>query len=204
MCCERPSQNIGVYKITNIKNNKLYIGSSINIRKRWREHRKDLNNNIHHSVYLQRSWNRHGSDSFVFEIIELVNNKKLVISREQFWLDNLKPFERDRGYNMYNVANSPLGYKHSQETRLKLSIARKGKQCKEKNHMYGKKHSETTKAQMRLSHIYRGRAVNADQVREIRNRYNDGESIQSIANNFGLSHGGVSHIVHNRSWKDLI
>jgi len=44
---------IGIYKITNTKNNKVYIGESNNIYKRWKEHIDDLNNNKHHSKKLQ-------------------------------------------------------------------------------------------------------------------------------------------------------
>lgn len=39
----------GVYGIVNIKNNKIYIGSSIDIYLRWKKHIRDLNNGSHHS-----------------------------------------------------------------------------------------------------------------------------------------------------------
>lgn len=50
--------NIGVYKITNIINNKIYIGSTANkqgFKKRWSYHGCDLKNNKHHSRHLQRA-----------------------------------------------------------------------------------------------------------------------------------------------------
>ena len=52
--------SVGVYKILNIKNDKFYIGSTstIGFENRWKKHILDLNNNCHHSVYLQRSWNK--------------------------------------------------------------------------------------------------------------------------------------------------
>ena len=37
----------GVYIITNIINNKIYIGSTINFSKRWKKHKQHLNNNKH-------------------------------------------------------------------------------------------------------------------------------------------------------------
>lgn len=43
---------IGVYLITNNINGKMYIGSSINIERRWKEHLRDLRNGNHHAIYL--------------------------------------------------------------------------------------------------------------------------------------------------------
>jgi len=59
----------GVYKIINTVNNKCYIGSSINIRKRKSQHQLRLRNNKHGNIYLQNAWNKYGEDKFVFEII---------------------------------------------------------------------------------------------------------------------------------------
>ena len=47
----------GIYLISNSKNGKVYVGSSKNIEKRKKQHFKDLENNTHHSVKLQRSYN---------------------------------------------------------------------------------------------------------------------------------------------------
>ena len=61
---------IGVYKIINLKTKDLYIGSSIQIEKRFLRHKKDLRNNKHHSIILQRAWNKYKEENFKFEIIE--------------------------------------------------------------------------------------------------------------------------------------
>lgn len=50
----------GIYYITNTINGKFYVGSSKNIKKRWARHIRDLNNNNHHNIYLQRSCNKYG------------------------------------------------------------------------------------------------------------------------------------------------
>jgi group I intron endonuclease len=60
----------GIYKIVNIKNGKMYIGSSKNIKRRWSVHKSALKNNNHHSVYLQRAWNKYGKENFVYEVIK--------------------------------------------------------------------------------------------------------------------------------------
>ena len=80
----------GVYKISSISNRNFYIGSSINIHKRWYRHKLSLKNNKHHSIRMQRIFNKYGADDFIFEIIETCDSKN-IISREQFYLDLLSP-----------------------------------------------------------------------------------------------------------------
>jgi group I intron endonuclease len=63
----------GIYKITNLINNKVYIGESLDIYRRWDEHRDDLNNNSHHSYKLQSDWNEFRQDNFKFEIISILD-----------------------------------------------------------------------------------------------------------------------------------
>lgn len=111
----------GIYKITNTYNNKFYIGSSINIDKRWYRHITDLNCCKHHNKHLQRAWKKYGKNSFTFEIIELCKPEDLLKS-EQFYLDLLNP-----EYNHCKIANSRLGIKASKETLEKMSKSQKGK-----------------------------------------------------------------------------
>lgn len=70
-------------------------------------------------------------DILTLEILEYCDSK-YVISREQYYIDLLKP-----KYNILKIAGSSLGYKHSEETRAKISVAGKGKTL-----------SELTKAKM--------------------------------------------------------
>lgn len=61
---------VGIYKITNMKNNKIYIGESVNINKRWNYHKEKLNNNSHNNIKLQKDWNIYKEYNFKFEIIK--------------------------------------------------------------------------------------------------------------------------------------
>ena len=63
---------MGVYKILNTVDNKFYIGSSINIQKRFKGHTSALNKGIHNNQYLQRAWNKYGESSFAFIVLEEV------------------------------------------------------------------------------------------------------------------------------------
>ena len=60
---------IGIYSITNIINYKKYIGQSIDIKRRFSDHRWALRHNKHENDHLQKSFNKYGIDCFVFEII---------------------------------------------------------------------------------------------------------------------------------------
>lgn len=82
---------IGVYTIRNKKNSQCYIGSSSDhIPKRWKLHELMLRENRHHSIVLQRAWNKYGKDNFIFEILEHCSPDEC-IKKEQYYLDTLVP-----------------------------------------------------------------------------------------------------------------
>ena len=104
-------ENIGIYQIENTENDKIYVGSAINIQGRWRVHKSDLNRNQHHSSYLQRAWNKYGSNSFKFTVLEAISDKSLLIKTEQKYIDFMLP-----EYNMCKFAGSQLGFKNSEKS----------------------------------------------------------------------------------------
>ena len=121
--------NNGIYLITNIVNGKIYVGSAYRkngIKGRWSHHKHMLNNNKHCNNHLQLSWNKYGSNSFKIEILEIVNDSVIILSREQFYLDELRPYNPKIGYNILKNAHNSLGYKHTKETKEFLSKNRIG------------------------------------------------------------------------------
>ena len=151
--------NCGIYKITNINNGKYYIGSSININRRWHEHKRNLNKNKHNNIHLQKSWNKYGEASFLFEIIELVENEKDLIICEQQHLNSITPFNSMVTFNICKMAYSTLGIKHSNETKNKMSVSHNGTTHKKetifKMIQIKTKQSENTKS--KLSKINKGK-----------------------------------------------
>lgn len=77
----------GIYKIANIINNKIYIGSAYNLKKRFDVHKSQLKNNKHNNGHLQKSYNKYGSDNFKFCSLEIIENVENIISREQNFID---------------------------------------------------------------------------------------------------------------------
>lgn len=93
----------GIYCIENIVNNKKYIGSSIDIRSRWKHHINALNRNTHHSILLNRAWNKYKEDSFKFYILEECLKNELII-KEQYYIDLFNSANKEFGYNIQPIA----------------------------------------------------------------------------------------------------
>lgn len=138
----------GVYKITNIENGKVYIGSSKDINKRITAHIRELKKNIHDNTHLQSAWNKYGKEKFEFSILEFVPDINILLEREQFWMDKYQCYKRDFGYNMLPTAGSPDGNRLSKETRKRISESNKGRNCtaetkqKISNSQKGKVHTQ--------------------------------------------------------------
>jgi group I intron endonuclease len=112
----------GVYIITCVLANKVYIGSSVSIAARWKTHRSALNRNCHGNPYLQAAWNKYGADAFRFETVELTRSESRV-EREGYWIAVYRAAERDHGYNIHAVPSMPQVV--SDETRARQSAAKK-------------------------------------------------------------------------------
>lgn len=116
----------GIYKITNLINKKIYIGSAVDLNKRKREHFSTLKVNTHFNDYLQRSFNKYGIENFKWEILEFCDPEKC-IGREQYYLDTLLFASEQNtkfnklGYNICRVAGSLLGTKRTEEQRKRMS-----------------------------------------------------------------------------------
>jgi group I intron endonuclease len=115
-------EKAGVYKITNIKNNRFYIGStSLSFKIRFRNHLRVMKKLAHHSHKLKRDLLLYGIEKFIFEILEITKPEDAVIA-EQKYMDLLHPY-----YNIYLYADSPRGRKCTDEQKHNLSLAKTAK-----------------------------------------------------------------------------
>lgn len=116
--------NCGIYVIKNNVNNKMYIGSSTNIKQRFTCHKSALRNNNHRNKHLQNAWNKYGEDNFEFIIIEYHSYPEKILKRENV---NIRLFDPE--YNNIKVNNENKFY-HSDETKIKIGLKSKEKYIK--------------------------------------------------------------------------
>lgn len=157
----------GIYKISNTIDDRIYIGSSKNIYTRFAVHKSNLINNHHDNVKLQNFINKYGFDKLVFQDEEYCEEEKL-FEREQWYFDNVIRWGYDFNINR-DARRANLGKKMSDEQKLKLSIAKKGKKqspehaAKSRLSAVGFKHSQAFKDI--CSRTHKGKIV-SDETKE--------------------------------------
>ncbi len=122
----------GIYAITNKVNGKMYVGSAVDLRGRLAVHLSGLKNGSHCNKKLQRAWIKYGEHAFEYSVLEYVEDKNELISREQEWIDETRCVSL--GYNICPIAGSSLGVVRSPEAVAK---------------MIGRKHSPETIAKLK-------------------------------------------------------
>ena len=133
---------IGVYVIKCKINDRFYVGVSKDIKARWNEHKSDLKNNKHHSIKLQRSYNKYGAEAFEYLVIYESLDYETAVNLE---LAMIKAFYGKMLLN--SSANSKgfyKGYKHTSESRAKISKSLLGNK-----YTLGYKHTEEAKQKQR-------------------------------------------------------
>jgi len=146
--------NTGIYCIENIINKKKYVGKAEDIEDRWKEHRYLLNKKKHINKHLENSWYKYGMENFIFYIIEICESEKLS-ERERFYIFYFDA--KNNGYNLTDGGQGILGYRHTEKSKLKMSINSKGKTKSEEHRKKisevnkGKHLSEETKQKMSAS-----------------------------------------------------
>lgn len=113
----------GIYLLKVLDTEKVYTGSSVDIKRRIKEHFSDLRRGTHSNQLLQRAFNKYGEESFFFYLMEDMprdSSQKVLCEREQFYLDSLQCFAHNRkGYNIAQLAVGGLGNKEGKVMRIK-------------------------------------------------------------------------------------
>ena len=189
----------GIYIIHNTVSNKSYIGFSIEMEKRWQQHRANLRNNHHDNPLLQNAWNKYGEESFEFSIIEETTE---LADREIYWISELNTYET--GYNLTEGGDDPpdvTGIKRSAETRKLMGDVQRGRK-KTQDHkdkiaktLTGHKRSEESKQKQGVSvtgknnHAYRS-DVSDTFLLSLREQ---GMSWRKIGVQVDMTHNGVKY-----------
>jgi len=195
---------IYIYQFINDKS-KIYVGSTCNLLERIKQHRYSVNNGNKNCPKFYNFVRKHGWDNFRLGILEYINIsefkgkhdlKKVVLDREQYYLDMLNP-----NLNISKTAGSTLGYKHSEEMRKTMGLQRRGKSINWLKQDLSYIISEETINNFSLSCRHGVIVKVLDKDNNVINRF---PTIVSTANFYGLDHNTVSKYIKNgSSFKNL-
>lgn len=135
----------GIYKIINVVNNKFYVGSAVDLKRRKTRHFSELRTGKHNNKHLQAAWNKYGESSFIFVVVEEVSESINILDVENIWLK--EHVGKEYCYNigvdavapmlgMSGILSPTFGRKRTQEELLAQSWT-------------GRKHSEESKGKIR-------------------------------------------------------
>lgn len=199
----------GIYLIENRATGCRYVGSAINIDKRWKEHRRGLDGGYHHSRRLMRSWRKRGPSAFVFRPL-LFCDVDMLLFFEQRAIDTMRP-----EYNSSPTAASQLGVRRSDETKAKNAEA-----ARRTKNFQGRRHSEETKARISAAKtgVKAGKyslervektaaamraskdALTEEHVRQIRRLKAEGMKHADVAAEVGAGYWAVSDVCRGRTF----
>lgn len=220
----------GVYWWKNLVNGKSYVGSSVNLSRRFRSYYNSnhLELSSAKTMLINKALIKYGHNCFTLGVLEYCERGDL-LEREQHYIDILKP-----EYNILKTAGSMLGFKHREESKLKMSNSKKGfkhteetkakisknmihtEESKEKLRSY--RHTEEALAKIRASSL--GRKLSEESKAKIRANHpkslkvqvlniETGEtmeflSIYQTANYFGTNHTTIrNYIKSKKPYKNL-
>lgn len=158
-----------IYLVTNLENGHVYVGKTVDFSRRKREHLNALRKGVHNNKHLQSAFNKYGEDRFMFEVLEECKKEELE-EREIYWLNQFGGFQSDENYNQCEggkggifteeVLSRLRGWHHSEESKEKMSISRRGLKLnlsdsqrraiaeRSKVNLTGRKHSSDSKKKM--------------------------------------------------------
>lgn len=223
---------IGIYKYTNKINGKVYIGLSNDIQRRSWEHQYFAN--CVQDTYFHRALHKYGKENFEFEVLETFdeNNREILGEREQYWIQYYDSY--NNGYNetiggdisngrakltkddviairkrYANLERCMIVYEDYKDRISKTGFNKiwKGETWKdimpeiytEENRRYHREHTANPGT-------YNGRAkLSEEDVRDIRTRYKNGESIDSIYEDYKNKNTKRSflNVVYGYNWKHV-
>jgi group I intron endonuclease len=153
--------NPGVYCIINSVNRKRYIGSSMNVRKRVRDHFRLLSYGKHHNTHLQSSYNKYGESVFFYSILLYCDELDL-LKYEQYFIDTFSP-----EYNKNPIAGRTQGRKQSEETKEKLRKRIVSPETRARMSLSGAGKKQSEESNSKRSEKLKGRVFSSETLAKI-------------------------------------
>jgi group I intron endonuclease len=181
-----------IYKVTNLINNKIYIGKTLKTLSKRKSchfaHAKAGSSN-----YFHRAIRKYGKENFVWEVIDQCLFAESLVAMEKYYIEKFN-CQKPNGYNLTAGGEGMFGYKYSEESKQKMRESHGEKQKGINHPMYGKHHSEEAKNKMRIGHI--GKKQTAEhKKKKVESRkwyiHHSDETKKKIGlSNVGKHHGG--------------
>lgn len=117
-----------IYKITNSVNDKVYIGETISLGKRWKQHLSAARVGKS-KQYIHNAMRKYNIENFTVEIIAIAPDRKVLNYLERFFINVYESNLKENGYNIARggYGGGKAGYKHTESAKQKISLASKGK-----------------------------------------------------------------------------
>lgn len=201
---------IGIYKITNQVNGKVYIGQSIHINHRWSQHKNEAKNDRCNTL-LYNAMKKYGIDNFSFEIIEECLPEQLN-EREVYWISQYNSFQE--GYNMTPGGTEPI-YVNPQEIydlwdqgytvgQIEELLSNKMCSCTIRNYLHEYENWSAT-ASRRRSALLASRKENVDDSNQIIKQYDlfgkfirNWKSAREIERAIKIPHNSICNVLNNK------
>lgn len=119
----------GVYKIVNTVTGDFYIGSSVDVKKRWKDHKLTSTWKNRPNMLLYKAMQEYGRECFSFEILEEVEPESLRQAEQKF-IDIMNPTYNDRNSKGWNVERRNNSIRKSHK---KYRQSEKGKETHRKS-----------------------------------------------------------------------
>lgn len=179
----------GIYCIQSILSKKVYIGQSVDVKRRLQWHECLLKKNKHENSMLQNYCNKYWIHNLEFKIIEKCSID-LLDEREIFWINKFDSMKRNLGFNRESGGN--LGKKYSEERILSLT----GK-C---NPMYGKKWTDSQREKIVMANRGNSKVLNESDVNKIKENLANGISQSEIAKKYNVKFSTINKIMKCVNW----
>lgn len=177
----------GIYCIENKINHKKYIGKSVDIKKRWNDHIRELNRDNHCNKYLQSSWNKYGQENFSFYVVEEIV-KDTLSEREIYWIEALNTMDDKYGYNLSkggDGGNTIVNY--TEEELLN----------------YKKKRSVLNRSYIKKGEDSWASKLKEFEVKQIIKELLDGKNCTELSKKYNVSMRTINDIRCRKTWKYL-
>lgn len=208
-----------LYIVTNSINGKVYIGQTVNHKRRWKDHKWLALNK--QEQYLHHAMRKYGIDKFTFEVIVTCNNQENANETEKILIEQYKSRDKQFGYNIAPGGDpawnrglpkeqQPMfGKHHSKESKLKSSISNTGKKKPKHTDEWKQRRSEEMMGHVVLDSTkqkisgenHHSAKLNWKLVNLIRKEYKRSNlSQKELSIKYNISHSTINKIVKNKIW----